>query len=130
MSSVAKELQDFLIAGGLFDAEHSTVSRMPANGQVDIGDGQWVLIQQPGTKTGGNILQWKRTHSITVLCRRSSGDDLYEQDDLLQQKLEACVDLPSYKVIRCTCNPGGELPLEAKEVHVMQWQVTLDLVTK
>lgn len=130
MSSVAHELRAYLVAAGLCTDAEITVSRMPANGQVDIGDGQWVLLQAPGSKSGGNILQWKRTHSITILYRHKSGDELYNKDDDLQKLFEACVDLPSYKITRATCPPGGELPLDAKEVHVMQWAATLELVTK
>lgn len=129
--SVAEDLKQYLIAGGLATADNITVSRMPASGNVSItGNDQWVIVQQPGTKSGGNLVQWKRIHQLFVLYRHSKGEVLYNKDDELQALLEQCVGLENYKVLRATCNPGGELPLAAKEAHVMQWQVTLELTTK
>lgn len=129
--SVAEDLKQYLIGGGLTTADKITISRMPANGNISItGNDQWVIVQQPGTKTGGNLVQWKRIHQLFVLYRNSKGEVLYDKDDELQTLLEQCVGLTNYKVLRAICGSGGELPLAAKEVHVMQWQVTLELTKK
>lgn len=128
--SVAHDVKAYMVAGNIADEANITVSRMPATGQVNIAEGQWVVILAGGSKSGGNLLQWKRTHSITVLHRSKSGDALYNADDALQALFDSCNVLDNYRVLRATCNPGAELPLAAKEVHVMQWQLTLDLVTK
>lgn len=126
--SVAKELKDYLVGAGLTTAEKFTVSRMPT---VSLSQNdQWVVFAQPGSKEGGNILQWKRKHNVVIAYRNKDGDALYDKDDELQALLEACVTLPSYKVLRLICNPMGEIDLGTKEVHVAQWQITLDLVTK
>lgn len=131
MSSVAKDLETYLVANNLCTDEQITVSRMPASNQVSIaGDDMWVIVAQPGSKAGGNMRQWKRIHNLFILYRNSKGEVLYNKDDELQALLEQCVALEHYQVLRSICNPGGELPLAAKEAHVMQWQITLELVTK
>lgn len=130
MSNVATDVKAFMVAGLSIDETNITVSRMPATGQVNIAEGQWVVILAGGSKSGGNLLQWKRTHSITVLHRSKSGEALYNKDDELQALFAGCTLLDNYRVLRATCNPGTELPLAAKEVHVMQWALTLDIVTR
>lgn len=126
--SVAQELKDYLVTNGLTTADKFTVSRMPT---VNLtANDQWVVYAVPGSKAGGNILQWKRKHNVVIAYRNKDGDALYNKDDELQALLEQCVSLPSYKVLQVICNPMGELDLGTKEVHVGQWQITLDLVTK
>lgn len=128
--SVAHDVKAYMVANMGIDEANITVSRMPANGQVNIADGQWVVILGGGGRSGGNLVQWKRTHSITVLHRSKSGDALYNKDDELQATFAGCTLLDNYRVLRAICNPGAELPLAAKEVHVMQWALTLDIVTR
>lgn len=128
--SVAHDVKAYMVAGNIAAEENITVSRMPANGQVNVAEGQFVVIMAGGSKSGGNLLQWKRTHSITVLHRSKSGDALYNADDALQALFDGCTALDNYRVLRAICNPGSELPLAAKEVHVMQWALTLDLVKR
>lgn len=128
--SVAEELRAYLIGQGVTDDAHSKVSRMPANGQLEIGEGQLIVVQEPGSISGGNLVQWKHTHNMLVIYRHKSGDELYNKDDEVKAAINRCVTLPSYRVLRARCGSGGELPLEAQEVHVMQWAATLELVTK
>lgn len=130
MSSVVKELKSYLIGRGLCAADEITASRIPANGKVNLDNGQWGLYQTPGSVSGGNLVQWKRTHSITVLHRNKSGEALYEKDDQLLAAIENCITLPSYKILRKQIAPGAELPIQGNDVHVMQWTLTLDLVVK
>lgn len=126
--SVAEDLLAYLVAGGLCNDADITVSRTPT---VNLtGDNQWVLVAEPGSKSGGNILQWKRKHNVAIAYRNKSGEVLYNKDDELQALLESCVALEHYKVLQIVCNPMGELALGATEAHVGQWQVTLELVTK
>lgn len=127
--SVAKDLKDYLVNAGLTSNDKFTVSRAPT---VSIAENdQWVIWQPPGSsKEGGNILQWKRKHNVVIAYRNKNGDALYDKDDELQALLEQCVSLSNYKVLRITCSPMGEIDLAIKEVHVGQWQVTLDVVTK
>lgn len=129
MSNVAQDLKDYLVGGGLCTDEKITVSRMPTVNLTE--NDQWVVYAQPGSKSGGNILQWKRKHNVVIAYRNKSGDELYNKDDELQALLEACVALEHYKVLRVICNPMGEPDTGGvKGVHVGQWQVTLELVTK
>lgn len=130
MSSVVDELKSYLIGRGLCNADEITGSRLPANGKVNLDNGQWGLYQMPGSVSGGNILQWKRTHNITVLHRNKSGEVLYDKDDQLLAAIENCITLPSYKILRKQIAPGAELPIQGNDVHVMQWALTLDLVVK
>lgn len=127
--SVAKEFQEYLIANGVMTTANSFVSRTPT---VSLSSNdQWAIVAQPGSINGGNILQWKRTHNLLVVYRNSDGEIVYNKDDVILALLNnACVTLDSYRVLRCIANPMTELPLDIKEVHVGQWSITLELVTK
>lgn len=128
MSSVAQQLKDYLVDAGLCPANKFTVSRMPT---VNLEENdQWVCWSDPGSKEGGNILQWKRKHNVVIAYRNKSGEALYNKDDELQALLEACVALQSYRVLQLVCNPMGEIETGNNAVHVGQWQITLDLITK
>lgn len=128
--SVVSELRDYLIGVGLTAAGKIKASSMPADGSVNLAEGQWGIYQLPGSISGGNLVQWKRTHNIAIVHRNKDGDALYQQDDRLLEALSACVTLPSYRILRLVANPGGELPRQENNVHVMQWAVVIDLVLK
>jgi hypothetical protein len=126
--SVSDDLRDYLVAGGLASLANFTVSRVST---VNLAENdQWVVFAQGGGKEGGNILQWKRKHNVVIAYRNSSAQALYNKDDVLQTLLEACVTLTNYKVLRITCSPMNELDISNSEIHVAQWQITLELVKK
>lgn len=128
MNSVAHDLKKYLVNAGLCTDEQMFVSRVPTVNLTE--NDQWGIHASPGSKIGGNILQWKRKHNVVIAYRNKSGDALYNKDDELQALLEACVSLEHYKVCQLVCNPMGELDTNVKELHVGQWQVTLDVITK
>lgn len=125
--SVAKEIKDYLEASSLGGSFF--VSRTPS---VSLSsDDQWAIVEAGGSISGGNILQWKRTHNLLAVYRNSKGEELYNKDDALLALLNMqCLALPSYRVLRCEVSPLQELDLAAKDVHVGQWAITLDIVTK
>ena len=127
MSSVAEDLKTFLIAKGIATSDNINVSRTPA---VTLEkDDQFVIAQQGGTKSGGNILQWKRNQNFLLLYRNKSGADLYAKDEQLLA-LEGCIVLDNYKVVGSDINPMTELELGTNEVHIGSWQVQLRIVKK
>lgn len=126
--SLASELRDYLIAEGVMTDERSFVSHIPA-ANLSLDDA-WAIVAQGGSVSGGNILQWKRSHTLTILYRNNDGSQLYDKDDLLVDALNKCVLLQNYQVISKSLNPMTELQLSANETHVASWQLQITTIKK
>jgi hypothetical protein len=125
MSSVAEDLKQFLIENEIGTDENIHVSNSPA---VNLEqDDQFVIVQQGGTKTGGNILQWKRNQNFLLLYHNKSGADLYTIDKQLLA-IEGCIILDNYKVVGSQISPMTELELGTNAVHIGSWTVQLGIV--
>lgn len=126
--SVAADLKTYLVAQGLTTDDKITVSRVPAANLE--ADDNWVIVAQGGSISGGNLLQWKRTHQFVLLYRNKNGNALYDADDALITAIGDCVELAGYRVLQKRLNPMTELELNGQETHVGTWQLELAITKK